>query len=299
MNIDKIFSTSILFGMVYNKKSFINHCARNNVSATMFCSPHSKGLLQDVLKGRSQMKKYFITKSTSQRIDKVPVGKDKFSKGFFSHLSNADKEIGFVCMSDKLHFLYVIDGLSVKILVCKGGSKVADNAEYKLMNSIRGFIYIDLFSTEGFVNPYINNILDLFENKDHLLAHEKASKNQLNIIKKNEFTAIKYQEDYKDKQDDVKKCLQCFVFMKYAKVYDETLISVDIKTRNKYSIPKEESSIIKIDSFWDKNIDVINPFGVSGHYRDQPHGAGRKLRKTIYIDGFMKSGYSRKATMNN
>ena len=87
--------------------------------------------------------------------------------------------------------------------------------------------------------------------------------------------------------------------MKYAKVYDETLISVDIKTRNKYSIPKEESSIIKIDSFWDKNIDVINPFVVSGHYRDQPHGAGRKLRKTIYIDGFMKSGYSRKATMNN
>ena len=88
-----------------------------------------------------------------------------------------------------------------------------------------------------------------------------------------------------------------FIFLKTANVVDKTFIS-DSKIGVKgNTTEKENEGIIVVDSTWDSSIHVINPFAVSGHFREQPKKNEKKewYKEIIYIDSFMKTGYNRKA----
>ena len=82
-----------------------------------------------------------------------------------------------------------------------------------------------------------------------------------------------------------------------------------VEVETLYIEPKEKFKPAKYEGF--KNMqkipirvadlgwarETINklPFGVTGHLRNQPVGAGRKERKLIYIEPFMKQGLVRKS----
>lgn len=50
-----------------------------------------------------------------------------------------------------------------------------------------------------------------------------------------------------------------------------------------------------IDCRWFTDLVQSNPFWVKGHWKFQPHGAGNQLRKLIWVDPYVKSGYTLKA----
>lgn len=93
--------------------------------------------------------------------------------------------------------------------------------------------------------------------------------------------------------------LRCFVFLKCAKVIDKTFIT-DNTPMTTYRRLRKESNVdyVYVDGHWDSGIKVINPFQVSGHFRNQPkkNEKGEWYKELIYIDSFMKQGYTRKAT---
>lgn len=93
--------------------------------------------------------------------------------------------------------------------------------------------------------------------------------------------------------------LKCFVFLKCAKVYGKTFIEDDTPMTT-YRRLRKESNIdyYYVDGHWDSEIKHINPFQVSGHFRNQPkkNEKGEWYKELIYIDSFMKQGYTRKAT---
>lgn len=73
-----------------------------------------------------------------------------------------------------------------------------------------------------------------------------------------------------------------------------------VKPNSKIKASKMENKIINetdipiniITSKWYTNIINNNPFTVSGHFRNQPYGEGRKDIKLIWIEDFIKSGYN-------
>lgn len=52
---------------------------------------------------------------------------------------------------------------------------------------------------------------------------------------------------------------------------------------------------ILADIHWNREWELTTGFAVSGHFRLQPYGEGRKKAKLIYIKPFKKDGYSRKS----
>lgn len=102
-----------------------------------------------------------------------------------------------------------------------------------------------------------------------------------------------------DANDDLLTALKCFVFLKCAKVIDKTFIADDTPMTT-YRRLKRDSNVdyIYVDGHWDENIKVINPFEVSGHFRNQPkkNDRGEWYKELIYIDSYMKQGYTRRAT---
>ena len=184
----------------------------------------------------------------------------------------------------------------------KNKKKVSDTNFY-ISQLMDGFLYYDLFSDVS--SCYINNPLDILNNHDSLLSKEAETLKILSKISKEaksdiSDTLIKYKTDYNSKYNDTKLCLQAFMFIFFAKVIDTKKISQEgvplsfsEKLKNK---EKSFIDVIEVDTFYDESMKVINPFSVTGHFRNQPFGKGRLETKMIYIDGFMKSGYERKAT---
>lgn len=98
--------------------------------------------------------------------------------------------------------------------------------------------------------------------------------------------------------------IQYLVFLEFS-----VLETVTLKPQGKTHKTKKEGkcfndttqNIVIVDSSWNRIIKV-GEFGVSGHLRWQPCGANRERRKLIYIDDFIKTGYTRNAkkeTVNN
>ena len=107
--------------------------------------------------------------------------------------------------------------------------------------------------------------------------------------------------DYSYKSRILKECIKTFIFLKTAKVVDETFIPFeDGKEREYKKSDYGSKGVIKVDSFYNTNIDVIAPFLVRGHFRNQPKKVdGIWTREPIYIDTFMKNGYHRRAIIGN
>lgn len=91
--------------------------------------------------------------------------------------------------------------------------------------------------------------------------------------------------------------IQFEVFMQYAqteiknlKPYHKDMSGVLCRYENKSKLP-----INIIDSTWFTSLVKSDSFKVRGHFRLQPYGHGLKNRKLIWINDFVKEGYTREA----
>lgn len=288
-------NNTMLFDVINNKK-FINKFSQDNFTA--FCTSHSK-ILMSSFNNKSDAKYFHITDSTKKRIKNLPTEKITASK-----LIDLEKEKGLVYFNNGIHFLYLIRKNGVYIMSSKLKSKnKVNDPNFYVGQIMDGFLYYDFLSNTS--SCFINNILDLHVNKSNGLKHEKESVKIINKMMKESKIGIKdtideYEKDYKVKWNNTKLCLQAFMFIKFAKIINTTKISQDgekLSFSDKMKNKKQSLiNVIEVDTFYDESMKVINPFSVTGHFRNQACGKDRLKRKTIYIDGFMKTGYERKAT---
>lgn len=246
--------------------------------------------------------KYFhITDTTKKRLYNVPV-ENIYGSKLIDLKSNISA--GLVFFNDGLHFLYLIKPNGVYIMTSRAKYyEKSSDPNFFVSQFMSGFLYYDFNS--DLRQCYLNNILDALNNFDHLLLNDLEYIKLLNKIKlsiKNDNWELyeAQKADLQKKYDDTKLCLQAFMFIHFAKVINTTKVSNECDTRslveklNHKKIPTYD--VIQVDTFYDETMKVINPFSVRGHYRNQPYGSGLKDTKLIYIDSFMKTGYTRTAT---
>jgi hypothetical protein len=284
-----------------NNKPFVKEMSK--YPSTVCLTNHSKILWSSFLYS-NDMLNFHITDSTKERIKNVPVEDINGEK--IIGLQNKPSK-GIVYFSNGLHFIYLIRNNGVYILTSsKTKTKFSNNPSFVVGNTTSGFLYFDFFSKHK--EQYINNPLDALHNKNNLLNKEPHVLNFLmSLTKKNKIESQRIyenlQKDYTYRYEETKLCLQAFMFIHFAKVINTTKISQTVDNRTlsekiKKKAIKNDINIIQVDTTYDKNIHVINPFSVQGHFRNQPFGIGRKETKLIYIDDFMKTGYHRTATKN-
>jgi len=92
------------------------------------------------------------------------------------------------------------------------------------------------------------------------------------------------------------KALKVLIMKRYGKVETYTIEGREQRrVGNNYVVNKAPFPIHRLDGSWFKTIIRTNGFGVKGHWRLQACGKGWKERKLIYISGFQKHGYVRRA----
>jgi hypothetical protein len=274
--------------------------AFSKTPATAFATKHACTFFASFL-NNSDMKYFHITDTTKKRLTNVPT--EEISGGKLIDLKTKPSS-GLVFFNDGLHFLYLIRNNGVYIMSSRQKSKrIVEDPSFYAGETMSGFLYYDFFSDSQ--TCYINNILHALKDEDHLLRKEKTL---LLIMRKLGQEAKegkrdlynKYNEDFLQKWNDTRLCLQAFMFIHFAKIINTTRVSQEYDTRTfSERIKKTDIStvnVIQVDTLYDETMKVINPFGVTGHYRNQPIGKGRTETKLIYIDSFMKSGYTRIAT---
>ena len=103
--------------------------------------------------------------------------------------------------------------------------------------------------------------------------------------------------DYYLKRGICATSVAMLVFLKTAQVFDKEYKS-DIPSTYARKKGVKKLDYCVVDSTWDTNINVNNPFAVRGHFRHQPKKDenGDWFKDLIYIDSFMKNGYHRRAT---
>jgi len=89
--------------------------------------------------------------------------------------------------------------------------------------------------------------------------------------------------------------IQCEVFLQYAEIETKVLApnnkeSIACRYHNKLNLP-----ITIVDSTWYTTLVKSDSFKVRGHFRLQPFGSTKAQRKLIWINEFMKNGYTREA----
>jgi hypothetical protein len=86
------------------------------------------------------------------------------------------------------------------------------------------------------------------------------------------------------------------LFKQYAEIENVNLPPKKVKRicQNKYH-NDTPFNISHLDSKWFTNLVQSNEFGVRGHFRLQPYGTERHQKKLIWINDFIKHGYTSKA----
>lgn len=129
--------------------------------------------------------------------------------------------------------------------------------------------------------------------------HDQIPPDLYKVTKRKDFEKLKTHdmiEDYLIFRDILLTALQAIIFMKTAEVYSKEYIPDSTPTFKRHKNYKPLNYTL-IDTTWDMDIDVNNPFPVRGHFKMQPYKKeGEWDRKLIYIESYMKSGYHRKAT---
>lgn len=112
-----------------------------------------------------------------------------------------------------------------------------------------------------------------------------------------ETTTLKaYNEQHKQKYAALNYALKMFLYIHTSQTIKVDYISDGVECSNAKGSDCLPRGYIQVDTLWDTEIDVINPFAVKGHFTHQPYGPNSSLRKLIYIEDYMKRGYHRRAT---
>ena len=257
-------------------------------------------------------RKYLITKATTDRLNNIPIS--EIHPRDFKFLNKKEGQVGFVCFYDNIHFIYAI--LKNEIIILSANGNINNLLSGSPAVCTNGELYINVLSDS--YRYHVNNplhllncdeteskrIVESMELDEVKVLKEMIKENKNSLEGKRTFKELtgpiteRYIDYYDKQQNRLETALKAFIFIHMAKVTDKTFVCDDsgISIRDKLKKKKTTNTdIIRIDSKWDSNIKVINPFGVSGHFRRQPYGTGRNMTKTIYIDAFMKTGYTAKA----
>ena len=270
-----------------------------------FTDKQIQSVFSSYLKYKTKKENFFFTKNTVERILKMDVSKiDPITLSFIG--DKCDKEFSF-CFLEKedISFCYTVDVNTVKILVFNGNDKTTritpTTSIGKTALNFSGFEKAIVGS--AIINFPLNELIISPQNALCHVKDKDIPPDYLNSLKKaakdlDYLTAL--QEDYRVKSDVIFIAVKSFVFLKTASVIDKTFVSenvaVKLKVKDKYGRREENKEVTVINSFYDESINVISPFSVSGHFRKQPYKKGIEV---IYIDSFMKKGYSRKAGILN
>jgi len=323
MNLHK----KLFYNFLTNKKLYSKLC---DTKTTMFKHSTSKVFFNELFKSKGIFnKKYFITKNTNERIRNMDLSKINP----IDYINISDKEeIGFIFDEDNLQTGFCIKKTECILVSGKGNNSLLTKSmdqNQALYNMVNGIVYFNYLSNEIEIIPTspisillgiadnVNINLDKMEIK-FLKKEEKTiiellknfSKNDLlNIIeianeiknKTDSHVLKQYIDDFLSKYYSLITSIKQFTFIHFAKEVDKTFISDNSGLKHSQiirGIKSDKSDIIKIDSFYNENINVINPFAVKGHFRNQPIGEGRNNNKLIYVDSFMKTGYNRKSVIS-
>lgn len=283
--------------------------------SVFFYDKRTKSIFRRFLAAPRPYNKYFFTDKTMDRINDIDLSNCKpTTLGFL--FDKFENEVGVcMCKQDDLSFAYSINACNIQIIVFSGKvQRYSDENELfkKIIGSCiisYGKDIIDISTTNIF------DIMDYSQNEKQEVITKgdvffKQLKNIKNEIEKNNIkklpenidkTLLPYTYEYKKdllaKRNKVDLAIKMFIFLKTSKILDKTFVSETTILGNFKQHNSSNNGLIVIDSFWDSNINVINPFSVSGHFRKQPYKDknGEKRTEVIYIDSFMKKGYNRKA----
>lgn len=279
---------------LFNHSQSVHTLSKKGSSA--FMTWHSRNIFRSFLV--QNHKKYFkITDRTRERISKIPT--EGLNGIKLSQLRDRAGENGIVYFTDKLHFAYCITNTSVNILVSEVEFKyTVDDVNFYLSKLFSGYVYMDFASEE--IQSWINHPLDILNDNGTLLKREMAYiKAAQKIASGGSEVVRKAREEFNIIYQRVRLCFQSFLFLYLAKIIDTTTISSEKELTFKERLAgakRTDIDVIVVNTLYDENEKTINPFAVTGHFRNQPIGPGRKETKLIYIDQFMKTGYTRKAT---
>lgn len=272
-------------------------------------------------------KTYYFTDRTMERVSMMDYS--KLAVGDFMTIYAGQPEKGAVVTSGNyglLNFGYVVTPHHIILGVYSKAVRVMDSvlmesgqtSDYGFMSRFLGNVII---SGSG-ITYNVNSALTVIERVaagDNTIAHN-ASVNVLRRCKllgkemqriggdhsrrlvdydDRELDAapnLRYEvKAYKERSVQLVQAVKMFLFLKTASIIDKTYISEPPACTYR-RVPGVKLGYIRVDSTWDSDITVLNPFMVRGHFRRQVCGKGRADRKLIYIDAFMKKGYHRRAT---
>lgn len=258
-------------------------------------------VFMNYLKHKNKKENFFFTKSTVERILKMDISKvEPSSLSFLGEKHN--KEFSF-CFLEKenISFCFSIDINSIKIIVFNGD----DNSVKATINESIGKATLNYSGFEksiigsAIINFPLNELVIIPANALYYIKNNKIPSDYLKDLEKaskNESYLTALQEDFKTKSDVIFLAIKSLVFLKTASVIDKTFVSenknVKFKVKSKYGFTELNNDVTVINSFYYESINVLNPFSVSGHFRNQPKKNGVEI---IYIDSFMKKGYYRPA----
>lgn len=282
------------------------------------------------------VRKFFITESTMKRIEIMDLRNCPCSS-LKSLFDKYDNEVGFVfCNKDKIHFIYSVTNNFISLICFKGEKEpliYRDPIKRYQNNNIEDYSYMDKAIIGSCILPYsddnpimlpnctlgrIKSKIDgesAFAVNREFLSEVKRYKKEVESIenkgisfergteisldKLKHLSPYLYTENinYRSKLNDIWLCIRMFVFLKTAKVIDETFIAENGNAKQYIENGRKNQGVIVVDSFYDSTINVINPFSVSGHFRNQPkkNDKGEWYKELIYIDSYIKNGYTRKA----
>lgn len=256
----------------------------------------------DYLKQKANKENFLFTKNTVERILKMDISKVEPNSLAFLGQKYCNEFSFCFLEKENISFCYSIDFNAIKIMVFNGSKdtvivttkegffKQKDNA-YAITKAIIGSAVINFHLDELTMIP--SNALYYLDKLDDIDNVPTDYRNDLVKASKNADYAAALKKDYLAKSDILFLAIKSFVFLKTASVIDKTFIS-DNKNqpKDKYGFTKKNLDVTVINSFYNESINVLNPFSVSGHFRNQPKKDGVEV---IYIDSFMKTGYKRPA----
>lgn len=313
------FKNNFIFSLLQPKvlKKFSSY------SSAMFYDKRTKTAFRKIIAAPKPFNKYFFASTTMKRIKAIDLSSchpNKLEYMFEKH----GPEIGIcICNEDNLGFVYIIGATDIQLVITSGTKKSVvlhsnnfGKVNYApLMKTIVGACVISYQKNE--VEILVNNTLSMLltqKNNPDFKFHNEESRElikmykELSLMPKNlkldEITQrespclFNSYQDIKIKTDKIWVAIQMFIFLKTANVIEQTFISENTIYGNKSKSKENDlNGITVIDSTWDSSVHVINPFAVTGHFRNQPKKNKKNewYKELIYIDSYMKCGYHRNA----
>lgn len=293
-----------------------------SISSSIFYDKRTKTAFRKIFAAPKPFSKYYFTDTTMERVKAIDLSNCYPTKlGYL--FEKYGSEVGIcICKENNLAFVYIIGATDIQLIVTSGTKKSSiasiddfGNISYAaLMKTIVGACVISYHKNA--VDVFANNTLGMMLSKsEEAFKYDPEEKRELlkihkelhilpegwkvNDLKQNETPCLlNALQDLNIKSDKIWIAIKMFIFLKTAKVIEQNFISENKIYGSKSKSKQDDSNgIIVVDSTWNNSIHVVNPFSVSGHFRDQPkkNKENEWYKELIYIDSYMKTGYHRNA----